>query len=418
MPAASGVGIDDFNASFINYLPSFIELQKKSSFFRNLGLRKIKWEGSQLTEHLHIQQNTGFGFIEDGGKIPVAGKQNYVPATYGRRMMAGSVKITFGQAANAKTTKHAAVKAVDSELKGLMTTVTTAETFFGCRDGTGKVATLGATVSGSTFSVSDNSAMMLRDGDYEIRDSAAPTTIHVPLVRVGSVSTILNATNETVVTPSATLSALGQADGDGIYWNPGGIQSYGNALTGLQALIDDAVTGTFQGINLATYPEYASIVLDGGGSTQTMSTSLFRRMLASLTHRKNSQGERNMMVMTSTWDGVTFEELFEGNLRTVPATKVGGIDVPTFQSSFGKFSLQTEAYAPFGEMFFVDRNELSMPQQVEFDWVREAGGGVLRASHELAAYTGIAFGMYDLAVHNRANMGKITNLAYTPSIAY
>ena len=242
--------------------------------------------------------------------------------------------------------------------------------------------------------------------------------MHVPLGRVSSVSTILNASDETVVTPTATLAALGQAETDGLYWNPGGIQSYGNALTGLQALIDDATTGTFQGINLATYPEYASVVLDGGGSTQTMSTSLIRRMLAALTHRKNSQGEKNLVVATSTWDGVTFEELFEGNLRTIPSTKIGGIDVPTFQSSFGKFSLQTEAYAPFGEMYFIDRNELSMPQQVPFDWVREAGGGVLRASHELAAYTGIAFGMYDLAVHNRACMGKITNLTYTPEIAY
>jgi hypothetical protein len=417
MPAINGVGIDDFNASFIHYLPGFIELQRKSSFMRNLGLKKMEWEGSQVTEHLHIQQNTGFGFIQDGGKIPVAGKQGYVPATYGRRMMAGSVKITFGQAANAKTTKNAAVKAVDSELKGLMQTITTAETFFGMRDGTGKVASLGSTVSGATFTVTDNPGMILRDGDYEIRDAVAPTTIHVPLVRVGSVATALSS-GATVVTPTASLAALGQAATDGLYWCPGGISSYGNALTGLDALIDDATSGTFQGINLATYPEYASIVMDNGGSTQIMSTALIRRMLAALAYRKNSQGEKNMVVVTSTWDGVTFEELFEGNLRTAPETRIGGIMVPTFQSSFGKFSLQTEAFAPFGKMFFVDRNELSMLQQVPFDWVREAGGGVLRASHEVSAYTGIAFGMYDLAIHNRAAMGKITNLSYEAQIAY
>lgn len=416
MPAINGVGIDDFNANFIKYLPEYVDLQKQSSFIRNLPLRKIEWEGSEIQEHLKVQQNTGWGFMQDGGKWPVAGKQNYVPAKYGRRMIGGSVKITLGQGNNAKTTKNAAVTVVDSELEGLMDTVSTGESFFAYRDGTGKVATLGATVSGSYITISDNPAMVLRDGDYELRDATTPTTIHDTFSAAKVRRTL--SSGETRVDTRATLAASGQADGDGIYWAPGGLSSYGIALTGMQALIDNSLTGTFQGITLSDYPEYVSVVFNGGGSTQDMSTALFRRMLAALGFTKNKPKAKNLMVCTSVWDAVTFEELFEGSLRTVPDTRVGGIDVPTFQSSFGKFSLQSEAFAPYGEMYFIDRNELSMPEQAPFDWVRDPGGGVLRTSHEVAVYTGVAYGQYDLAVHNRQCMGKITNLRYEAQVAY
>jgi hypothetical protein len=417
MPAISGVGIDDFAGSLIKYLPSYIDLFSQVNLFRNLPLRKIQWEGSEIREHIRVQRNTGVAFIQDGGALPTPGKVNYIPATYGRRQIAGKVKISYGASINAKTTKHAVARVVDSELNGLLETLNLIQAFTGYRDGTGKIATLGSTVSGSTISVSDNPGLLMRDGEYEIRDAAAPTTVHIPLLRVESVNRALTS-SEAVANLAASISAAGQAQGDGVYLATGGIASYGNALTGFEKLIDDAATGTFQGVALADYPEYASVVMDGGGSTQNMSTALFRRMLAALAFGMNKERADNYFVSTSTWDGVTFEELFEGSLRTVPDTKIGGVDVATFQSSFGKFSLYSDRLHPYGKMFFVDRNELSMPMQQEVDWVREPGGAILRASHEAGVYTGVAYGMYDLAVHNRAKMGKIENLAVNPQIAY
>ena len=172
------------------------------------------------------------------------------------------MQVTDGVLKNAATTKNAAISVVESELTGMMTGIKKFENLMWTRAGDGKVAEVGTTASGATITVDD--ARGLWDGkDYEIRDTT-PATIHVPSFTVSKVGRAVDASDEVTVTPAASIAASGQAAGDGIYWGSGTQSAFNIALTGLDALIDDAST-TFQNVNTTTYPRYTSPVLDNSG---------------------------------------------------------------------------------------------------------------------------------------------------------
>jgi len=245
------VGIDDFGASFIKYLPGVVKTLNATKAARLIPLGKIKWEGERIQKTVHVSRNVGAGYAVDGGAIPVAGKQSYVPSYAYRKFLTGSVKVTDGILLNAKTTQNAAISVTTSELDGLFENIGTIENFFWSRDGSGLVANAGADVTassaGDTFTVDD--ARLLWDGqDYEWR-TGGTATILIPSFRVRSVARTPTAAGEFTVTGEGSIS--GGATGDDIYWKTGNLSSYGRALTGLDKLIDNAST-TFQGVNTTT----------------------------------------------------------------------------------------------------------------------------------------------------------------------
>jgi hypothetical protein len=409
-----GVGISDFGASFIYYLPSYVKTFNTNSVIRNIPLGKVKWEGEKGVKKVQVSRNTAITSGVDGGAIPPAGKMTYVESEFYRKFKYGSINLTDGVMENAKTTKNAAISVMDSEMRGLMDGIKSYEEFMFSRDGTGVVALLGATASGATFTVDD--ARGLWDGqDYEIRSQTTP----FPILNSFVVSSIARArtAGESTVTPSVALGALGQIQNDLIVWKSGAYSAWGRAITGLEALIDDTAV-TFQGVNVATYPRYSSVVMNGGGATQNQTPQLFRQMLAALAQEQGEDSVGNLLVYTSVWDSKNFEEMYEGELRIAPDTKVGGIAIPTFQSSFGKFSVLTAPMCQYGEMFFIDRTQISHPTQKELDWRPGGTAGIFNRSDSFAGYTATAIEISDLFIEDRRTSGKLQNLAVTVGTAY
>src|SRR5690606_23417107 len=88
--------------------------------------------------------------------------------------------------------------------------------------------------------------------------------------------------------------------------------SLNRAITGLDALIDDAAT-VFQNVNVAAYPRYSSLVLDGGGAAQDLTPTLFRQLLAGLQMKSGSdQPTGGLSVWTEPYQMINLEELYEG----------------------------------------------------------------------------------------------------------
>lgn len=413
----AGVTIDDFGASFIHYLPGVVETLKQTSKPRSIPLGKMKWEGSQLQKYVHVEMNPAIAAVADGGALPTAKRQNYVASNVKRKFITGSVQLSDGILNNASTTKHAAIRVMDSELKGLYKGIHRFESFFFTRDGTGTVSPLGSTTGGAAAITVDDARGMWDTAEYSIRDASSPYTTHVASMTVDKVARAYSSGAATV-TMTGTVAASGQAADDLVVWKgSASSDSWGLLPAGLDRLINDGTTGTFQNVNLATYPRYTSPVLDA--SSTTLTPSLLRRMMAMIAQESDTTvGRGSHTVCASNWDMVNFSELYESELRITPSTKTVGIDAPSFISPFGEFTLEPMWDAPYGKIFFVDRKQISRAVQKELDWRRSDGGGILTKSSNSLVYTADAVEIVEYFIEDRRCCGKIENLAVTVDTAY
>jgi hypothetical protein len=213
------------------------------------------------------------------------------------------------------------------------------------------------------------------------------------------------------------MSSGSQAQGDYITWNSGNLSAYGKAWTGLDKLIDDA-TGTFQSVNVTTYPRYTSPVLDNGGSARPLTPTLFRQMLAMIKQESGQDAGRDIVVLTSLWDGINVEELYEGEVRITPDTSTVGLVMPTFQTVLGRVKVMTDPDTPYGKMYFIDRNEISRAVQAELDWRKSDGGGIFERSNNFLGYFANAVEISELFMDQRNRCGKIEDLKQTIKSAY
>lgn len=407
----AGVGISDFGASFVDYLPGVTESLNNTVTMRKYARKDYNWEGNNISFFVHVARNHAVGNIEDGGAFPVADKQDYVEAQAFRRFLVGSVQITDGALANAATSKRAAVDVVTSELRGMLEGMAKYEEFMSYRDGTGVVGLVGTDVSGTTWGATD--ARLLWDGQtYEVRDAAAIGTQH-GTVTITSVARALDANNQFAVTSSAALPAAAVAT-DYLVW-PGAVN---RAISGLDLMVDDAAT-TFQNINTTTYPRYTSPVLDNSGTNRPLTPTLFRRMLAMVKQESGgSEPVKGITVITNNWQGIEVEELYEPVLQITPDTKSVGVNAPKFHSSFGTITIETTHDAPFNTMYFVDFSQIYRAVQKELDWRRDKAGGIFQRSDQSAVWRATALESCEYFIKQRNRCGKIEDLSETSATAY
>jgi hypothetical protein len=407
----AGVGIDDFGASFIDYLPGVTETLNNTVLLRRLARNDHKWEGKNISFFVHTARNHGLGNVSDGGALPVADKQDYVEAKAFRKFLVGSVQITDGALANAATSKRAARDVVTSELRGMMESMAKYENFMGYRDGTGTVAALAGTTSGGDTTVGVSDARLLWDGQtYEVRDAADITTLHGTTTVTRTVRALDAEGNPSYV---GTALPAGVAVTDFLVW-PGAVN---RAITGLDKLIDDAST-TFQNISTTTYPRYTSPVLDNSGTARPLSPTLFRQMLAMIRQESGQDMSKQVKVLTNHWQAIEMEELYESELRITPDTKTVGLSAATFASSFGQITVVPDHDAPFNKMFFVDFSEIYRAVQKELDWRRNKGGGIFNKSDASTVYLANAIEICEYFIKQRNRCGKIEDLSETAKTAY
>ncbi len=416
---ANGVSIDDFGASFIHYLPGVIQTLNNTSRARLLPKGTLKWEGLHLEKKLHVTSNGSISFPEDGGPIKAAGSQAYVASKAYRKNCTGSVKVTDGILNNAKTTRNAAITVVESELEGMLNSIRKLENYILTRDGTGIVTQLGSTVSGATLTV-DDARLLHRfarsSADYTILDTDLTTT-HTTF----QVSRVARAftNNEATVTTTASVTAAGQADGDHIVWGTGAHSAYGRWPTGLDALIDDG-TGTFQGVDVTTYNHWTSPVLSNGGTLRALTPSLLRQLMAAVKQESGEDIDSEMTLLGCIWQGINFEEMFEGEVRITETTKVGGIEISKFQSTLGSLQLVMDPDAPYGKLFLVDFSQITRAVQAELDWrgKGDTPGSIFHTLHNGLQNVATCLETYEFFIEGRNKCGKIEDLRETRATAF
>ena len=410
----AGVKIEDFGASFIKYLPKVTKTLNMTSVARKIPKGKMKWSGAEHVEKVvHVGLNGAISFLEDGGNLPAAGKQSYVRAKAYRKHLAGTVQLTDGVLKSCGSSKQSAISVVDSELRGLMESIRKLENFMFTRDGSGKVANLGADADPAGGSISVDDARGLWAGkDYTVvaGDGSSKGTL-----TVSKVDRALDGAGDAVVTLSASDVTTAFAAGDSIYWGTGDQLAKGRCPSGLSKMIDDSPV-SFQNIDVSAYPHYGSPVIRKSNSD--LASADIRAMLAML-KQEGSGSLDGITVLTNVWNCTDLEELYEDSARITPDTKTLGIAAVKFQSALGSVKIVTDPDSPYGEMFFLDPSEITRLVQSELAWRKNGkNGSIFRASDSALIYRASCLEMHEYMIDKRNTSGRISGLTDNHSSAF
>ena len=409
----AGVTVENVGLTFTRFLDGVVETLNHTSKSRNLVRKDDNWTGSHIEGRLHTARSTAIGYVADGGAFPTADKQDYATYRAARKFIVGSVQLTDGAMATAAKSPNVARDVITSEVKGMMNNILKFENGMFFRDGTGKVATITDSMSGSTNIQVDDGRMLWDGGTYQMFPSAMTAGTSDGDVVISNVESALHSSGDVLINLDANLPATSASD-DVLVWNG----SLNKAITGLDKLIDDALTSDFQFVNTTTYPRYTSMVLDNGGTNRDLTPSLFRQLLAGIMSRTGSERPSDgLSVLCNSWQAINVEELYEGELRLTPDSKVAGISVASFQSSLGRIDIMVDTDCLYNKMFFADFSKIYRAVQKPLGWRRE-GGSIFKRSDVSGVWTATAMEIAELYIKERHTCGKIEDLNETKSTAY
>ena len=347
----------------VQYLgPIRDQLNNSSVLYSRLEKNSDSVVGKNFTIPLHYGRNEGVGARGEGTALPTAGKQAYKECIVPMRYQYGRIQITGPTIKASRSNEGAFVRAVDSEMRGLEKDMKASMNRQAFGDGTGLLATVAASGSGTSTVVVDSTAK-LRVGmpiDIIVRTTGAATAG----VAGTSVASITDATTFTIAdtlagSPAATY---------GVYI----AGSRDNEMMGLSGIV--SATATLQGLDVANYPWWKAKVLANSGSNRAISDTLLQTAIDTL--EANSSGMCTAMY-TSFGVRRAYQGLLTATKQLVNTQELkGGYKAITYND----MPIIADKDAPANKIFVVDENELQVFRLGDFDWMSEDGAILSRVS--------------------------------------
>jgi hypothetical protein len=318
--------------------------------------------GKNFTIPLHYGRNEGIGARGEGAALPGAGNQAYKDCIVPMRYQYGRIQLTGPTIKAARSNEGAFIRAVDSEMRGLERDMKSSMNRQVFGDGTGLLATLAASGSGTSTVVVDSTAK-LRVGmpiDIIVKTTGAATAG----VAGTSVASITDTTTFTITdtlagSPAATY---------GVYI----AGSRNNEMMGLSGIV--STTATLQGLDVANYPWWKATVLANSGSNRAISDTLLQTAIDTL--EANSSGRCTAMY-TSFGVRRAYQALLTATKQLVNTQELkGGYKAITYND----LPIIADKDAPANKIFVVDEDELQVFRLGDFDWMQEDGAILSRVS--------------------------------------
>lgn len=310
-------------------------------------------------------------------------------------------------------------------------------------DGTGIVGVLGGTVTAGTTTMTVSgydantstrstdrtsvNAMIWPNGVYDIYSYSG-------LSYLGSVTVV----NQNDPTSSDTLGNFtisspgfpsGVSSGDLLVWQG----SFGLAYEGLSSLIDNDVSGTYQGLTFSSNPQakvWVSTVSSNGGTPRSLTPSLlYRTQMAAYNRMAGSPvpaGKLEYICNPSMAE--QFYNMFNVGVaasaaatsaspsinRITPDTDKVGQASMTFISPFGEMKLNMRYHCPQAVVFGVDYSQLAFRQSKQLGW-RPSMSNMFTPSQIAAVRTAQLYEIGQVCVEERRHMIKLSDLTYVTS---
>ena len=363
------------------------QLNSSSVLYSRLEKNEDSVVGKNFTIPLHYGRNEGVGARAEGGTLPAAGNQAYKECIVPMRYQYGRIQITGPTIKAARSNEGAFLRAVDSEMRGLERDMKSSMNRQAFGDGTGLLATVAASGSGTSTVVVDSTAK-LRVGmpiDIIVKTTGAATAGLAG-------TTVASITDATTFTISGTLAGS-PAGTYGVYI----AGSRNNEMMGLSGIV--SATATLQSLDVANYPWWKATVLANGGTNRAISDTLLQTAIDTL--ESNSSGMCTAMY-TSFGVRRAYQALLTATKQLVNTQKLqGGYEAINYLGgSHGVIPMIADKDAPANKIFIVDEDELAIYRLADFDWMQEDGSILSRVSG-VDAYEAVLYVYQELGTSMR-----------------
>lgn len=355
------------------------QLNNDNPVIQKLVQNKQQAQGKQFYVPLHYGRNNGVGYRAEGAKLPDAGHQRYKESTANCRYLYGSIEITGPTIKAMRNDKGAFIRAVESEMKGLLRDLKDqrARALFG--DGTGRLATFDANSNTNTLAV-DRIKYFQVGMIIDIVDNSGAVTVS------GRTITNIDEVNKTItidgaaVTTANTDFAVVSGDLNVEAMGLGGIMSQ---------------TLTLQGLDPSVYPWWKPNRIHNNGTPRAISQQLMRQAI----DLSELRGGKVDWITTSYGVRSALEALLQNNVRYVkPMQLEGGHTVLEFDG----MPVYVDRYHENGRMWFFDESELDLYQLSDFEWMEDDKGAALAPVPGYDKYAATMF-CYETLVTYRRN---------------
>jgi len=269
------------------YLPQMQELLNNATpLLKMLEKEVVPTEGGNFVISVHRGRNVASGQARsEDATLPTAGYQGYVRALVPVRQLYSRIRVSGKAIAATRSNKGSFVRAIESEMKGSMTDTKRELNRQLNGDGTGALAYW-------TAADNDVAALTLDDNlGNPVGASIGASAVTVDVVDASDHTTLLG--TDIVLTrgaDAATSTAFtgtgsnpsGTADGDYAVYADTSRQE----MVGIQAVISAAnpltLTGGLHGLPVATYPDWAAVVLGSDSSRQDLTFDLMQQLISKI----------------------------------------------------------------------------------------------------------------------------------------
>lgn len=295
-------------------------------------------------------------------------------------------------------------------------------------NGTAEVGTVASTSSTTNVRVvayangrSINSSVLLMPGAVlDVYSSTLATYRGQMTISYTNIATQATNTAIDVVTP---VFPVGTTAGDRLFWASTGQSSFGLAPQGFDSLIDNSITGTFQGVDMTTSQlgqRWVSNVLSGSGTLRALSPTILNNAIQAqaevYTGRSIDNVGTNLFWIASPAQGLPFYNMFPGSASattpfvTRPDDKEVGNGARVFNGPLGTIRLNFRRECPQPTIYGVDYSNIEKAERSKLDWRSK---DMFMLNPNAATSLGQLYEIFQLVIKERRHMVKIADLTYT-----
>lgn len=352
----------------------------------------VQFAGRQWVLPAHVSRNEGLGAIDEGGTLPVAGRQGWEDLKDDLRHNVGVIKLTRYAIRLSEKNQGAFLKLLEGETKGLVNDISKDV----CRQAYGnQTGALAAVTADGANTVTVDSVQYLRVG------------MRIDIVNASTDAVLASNRNITAINPTTKVVTYDGADVAATtshrLCRTG---SWKKEINGLANLI--ANTGTVHGVDstAAGNEWWQSVQQDAGGATFSEDTG--QQVLDAVGSSGNGEVE---LILTTRGIRRRYANTLKSQKRFTDAQSVtlrGGFKA----LMFNEHALVFDDDLPRGNMFFLNLDALMWVYlDKDWDWVDDDGAILSRSTDRTDSFEGYLAADHDLAVSSRNQLGKITNLA-------
>ncbi len=315
------------------YLPALQELLNNATpLLASMEKEIVPVEGGNFVISIHRTRNNAAAIgRSEGSTLPTAGQQGYVRAIVPVKQLYSRINVSGKAIAATRSNKGAFLRALEAEMKYVMTDTKRGLNRQLNGDGTGALAYWTGADDTSPATVDDgfgNGTTQLGVGAVtcDLIDASDNST------KVGNSIVVTRGAVSTASTSvSWTGSVSGSADGDYLVLE----DTLGEDMTGIQGVISDAnptlLSGGLHGLSTSSYPDWKAIVIGDDSAKVDLTFPLIQQLVSRIvsesaidesdlkmfhchpamrdTYVKLCQDERvfyNVMKLDGGWEAVTY----------------------------------------------------------------------------------------------------------------